>query len=174
MVSQSKRIDIKAALTLVQLSKYPEIQRKFLTEFLAELFWEEVRYGKKKADIVLFDEFQNMSIKPGSALSAMLREGRKFGLSACLSTQFLGDYDKEAVDTLTQAGNMLFFKPTEREMKLVANMIDFNHPKEWRKILNGLRIGEAILKGNYTLNSMKKRVETPILCKVEEVKKYET
>ena len=81
-------------LTIIQLSDYPEIQRKFLTEFLAELFWEEVKYGEKKADIVLFDEFQNMDIKRGSALSAMLREGRKFGLSVYLSTQFLGNYDE--------------------------------------------------------------------------------
>lgn len=163
----------ESRLTIIQLSDYSEIQRKFLTEFLAELFWEEARYGKKKADIVLFDEFQNMEIKRGSALSAMLREGRKFGLCVYLSTQFLGNYDKEAMDTLMQAGNMIFFKPTEREMKSVANMIDPKHSKEWRNILNKLKIGQAVIKGSYCLNVMKKEIETPILCKVEEVKTHE-
>ena len=170
---QETQKESERGLTIIQLSDYSEIQRKFLTEFLAELFWEEARYGKKKADIVLFDEFQNMSIKRGSALSAMLREGRKFGLSVYLSTQFLGNYDKESVDTLTQAGNMIFFKPTEREIKSVANMIDPNHPKEWRNILNKLKIGEAVIKGNYCLNAMKREIQTPILCKVEEVKTHE-
>ena len=102
------------AVTILQLSDYPELQRRFLTSFLTELFWQEVREGKKRADIVLFDEFQNLSLKPGSALSAILREGRKFDLSAYLSSQFLGNYDKEAVDTLMQAGNMMLFRPVPR------------------------------------------------------------
>lgn len=170
---QGTEKDSEKGLTIIQLSDYSEIQRKFLTEFLAELFWEEARYGKKKADIVLFDEFQNMEIKRGSAFSAMLREGRKFGLSVYLSTQFLGNYDKESVDTLMQVGNIIFFKPTEREIKSFANMIDPNHPKEWRNILNKLKIGEAVIKGSYCLNAMKKEIQTPILCKVEEVKTHE-
>lgn len=168
--TQEPQKENKRRLTIIQLSDYPEIQRRFLTEFLSELFWEEVRYGEKKADIVLFDEFQNMDVKRGSALSAMLREGRKFGLSVYLSTQFLGNYDKESVETLMQAGNILFFKPTEREMKFIAKLVDPNHYREWRSVLNGLKIGEAIIKGSYHLNNMTKIIENPILYKVEEAK----
>ena len=55
---------VACLVTILQLSDYPEFQRKFLTEFLSELFWQEVRDGKKRADIVLYDEFQNVSLEP--------------------------------------------------------------------------------------------------------------
>lgn len=170
MISSKKQEENGENLHIIQLSDYPEIQRTFLTEFLAELFWAEVRYGEKRSDIVLFDEFQNMNIRRGNALSSLLREGRKFGISVYLYTQFMGNYDKEAVDTLTQVGNLIFFKPTENEMNLTSKLINPNHPKNWKSILNRLRTGEAIIKGTYTLNNNKKEICTPILCKVQEVK----
>lgn len=153
-------------VTIVQLSDYPELQRKFLTEFLSELFWQEVHEGKKRADIVLYDEFQNLSLKPGSALSAMLREGRKFDLAVYLSSQFLGNYDKEAVDTLMQAGNMLFFRPVPRDLRYVADIIDPGNRQEWGRILDSLQVGQAVLKGKYMLNHNRKECETPIICNV--------
>lgn len=154
------------SVTILQLSDYPELQRKFLTSFLTELFWQEVREGKKRADIVLFDEFQNLSLKPGSALSAILREGRKFDLAAYLSSQFLGNYDKEAVDTLMQAGNMMLFRPVPRDVKYVADMIDPGNRQEWVKILGSLQVGQAVLKGRYSLNQNRKECEIPIICNV--------
>lgn len=153
-------------VTILQLSDYPELSRKFLTSFLTELFWQEVREGKKRADIVLFDEFQNLSLKPGSALSAILREGRKFDLAAYFSSQFLGNCDHEAVDTLMQAGNMLFFRPVPRDVKYVADIIDHGNRKGWVKILGALQVGQAILKGRYTINHNRKECETPIICNV--------
>lgn len=153
-------------LTILQVSDYPVMQRKFLTEFFSELFWQEVREGKKRADIVLYDEFQNISLKPGSALSDILREGRKFDVAAYLSSQFLGNYDKEAVDTLMQAGNMLFFRPIPRDVKYVADIIDPGNKQEWRRILDSLQVGQAVLKGRYTLNKNRRKCETPIICNV--------
>lgn len=153
-------------VTIIQLSDYPELQRKFLTEFLSELFWQEVREGKKRADIVLYDEFQNLSLKQGSALSVMLREGRKFDLAVYLSSQFLGNYDKEAVDTLMQAGSLLFFRPVPRDLRYVADIIDSGNRQEWGRILDSLQVGQAVLKGKYTLNYNRKECETPIICNV--------
>lgn len=153
-------------VTILQLSDYPELSRKFLTSFLTELFWQEVREGKKRADIVLFDEFQNLSLKPGSALSAILREGRKFDLAAYFSSQFLGNCDKESVDTLMQAGNMLFFRPVSRDVKYVADIIDHGNRNGWVKILGALQVGQAVLKGRYTINHNRKECETPIICNV--------
>lgn len=168
LVKSDERKVLPAAppVTILQLSDYPELSRKFLTSFLTELFWQEVREGKKRADIVLFDEFQNLSLKPGSALSAILREGRKFELAAYLSSQFLGNYDKEAVDTLMQAGNMLFFRPVPRDVKYVADIIDPGNKQGWVKILDALQVGQAVLKGRYSINRNQKECETPIICNV--------
>ena len=162
-------IGTDANVTIIQFSDFPELQRIFLTEFLAEMLWREVRNGYKKVDIVLFDEFHNMQITPGSALSAMLREGRKFGMGVYLSSQFLGNYNRDAVDTLMQAGNMFFFRPVQREMKFIASLIDPDEIPAWRKILQSLQVGEAVLKGRYSLNGNTREIETPIICKVESI-----
>lgn len=162
-------IGTDANVTIIQFSDFPELQRIFLTEFLAEMLWREVRNGYKKVDIVLFDEFHNMQITPGSALSAMLREGRKFGRGVYLSSQFLGNYNRDAVDTLMQAGNMFFFRPVQREMKFIASLIDPDEIPAWRKILQSLQVGEAVLKGRYNLNGNTREIETPIICKVESI-----
>ena len=154
-------------VTILQLSNYPEFQRKFLTEFLSELFWQEVREGKKRADIVLYDEFQNVSLEPGNALSTMLREGRKLELSVYLSSQFLGNYNREAVDTLMQAGNMLLFRPVPKDLALVADLIDPERKREWKRILGSLQVGEAVLKGRYTINCNRRVCETPVICRVQ-------
>lgn len=118
----------------------------------------------------MLDEFQNLSVRSGTALSAMLREGRKFGLGVWLSSQFLGNYSREEMDTLMQAGNMMFFKPVEREMRLIASMIDYNEISIWRNILQDLQVGEAVLKGRYCLKTNRREVETPIICKIEKTK----
>lgn len=161
--------DGKAGIVIIQLSDYSQLLRKFLVEFLAEIFWSETRCGNKKADIILFDEFQNVTIKPGSALSSMLREGRKFGLAVYLSSQFLGNYDKEIVNTLMQAGNMVFFRPTANDRKFVAGIIDLEQIRVWQNLLDKLQVGEAVVKGRFSLNGGSKEIERPIICKVEEV-----
>ena len=158
---------VACPVTILQLSDYPEFQRKFLTEFLSELFWQEVRDGKKRADIVLYDEFQNVSLEPGNALSTMLREGRKFELSVYLSSQFWGNYNYEAVDTLMQAGNMLLFRPVPKDLALVADLIDPERKREWKRILGSLQVGEAVLKGRYTINCNRRVCETPVICRVQ-------
>lgn len=152
---------------IIQVSGYGEIQRKFCVEFLSELIWQNFRHGWKMFDVTIFDEFQSMELKPGSALSAMLREGRKYGLSVWLASQFLGNYDKEAVETLMQAGNKIFFRPTENDERAIADFVDPNSNAVWRKILHNLHRGEAVLKGNYTLNDLKSEIQTPIICKIE-------
>lgn len=164
---KKEKIAKVAGLTIIQLSSFPELQRKFLTNFLLEVIWREVRAGHQKWDFILLDEFQNLSVRSGTALSAMLREGRKFGLGVWLSSQFLGNYSQEEIDTLMQAGNMMFFRPVEREMRLIASMIDYNEISIWHNILQNLQVGEAVLKGRYQLNENLREIETPIVCQVE-------
>lgn len=155
------------AIYVIQISGYGEIQRKFCVEFFAELIWQNIRNGGKMCDVIIFDEFQYMELKPGSALAAMLREGRKYGLAVWLASQFLGNYDKEAVDTLFQVGQKIFFRPTENDERNIADFINPNASGIWRKLLRELEVGEAILKGKYFINDGEKEIETPIVCKIE-------
>lgn len=114
----------------------------------------------------MLDEFQFMPLKSGSALYNMLREGRRFNLSLLLSTQFISNYDKEAIETLLQAGTKLIFRPSEKDVRFSAEIIDGERIAQWRQILNNLDIGEAVLKGNYRLNSNRFNSNTPIICRI--------
>ena len=154
------------SMTILQLSNYPEIQRKFLVEFFTEMFWVEARMGKGRADIIALDEFQNLDLSPGMALSSMLREGRKFGLSVYLSSQFVAGYDNEAVSTLMQAANKIFFHPCDNDLRMIANFIDPTSPNTWRSILKKLHKGEAVLSGSFRLGRGRKDIHTPIICEI--------
>lgn len=152
-------------LIVLQFSDFTELQRKFLTQLCLEMYWREKRRVKQN-NIILLDEFQNLNIRAGGALSGMLREGRKFGLSVILSSQFVSNYRKTEIETLMQVGNILFFRPTESDLKFSAKLISLHNISEWLNILDELRIGEFILKGNYHINNNQKIVTTPIICHV--------
>ncbi len=166
-IKEGKDSSHEAMITAIQLSGYPEMTRKFLTEFLSEITWAEVRSGNKRADIVVFDGFQNLSMKQQGSFASILREGRKFGLSAYFSSQFVTGLDKEKIDTLMQAGSIFFFHPTIKDLRSTAELIDFEHMGEWKKILANLQIGEAVLKGAYRVNEGKKLCERPIICRIQ-------
>lgn len=163
-----KKVDMRGNLIL-QFSDFPEMQRKFLTEVFAELLWKEIRgsrRGEQQTDVILFDEFQNMSVCEGSAISAFLREGRKFGVSVILSSQYISNYKKNEIETLLQVGNLVIFRPTDNDIKFTAELIMRTKQKEWRQLLNDLEVGEAVLKGSYTVNSSKRILHDPIVCKI--------
>ena len=153
-------------IEIIQLSGYGEQERKFAVTLLSEIYWEEVRQGKRKSEVVVFDEFQFLSLKPGSSLAAMLREGRKFSLAVYMSSQFLGNYSSEEIDTLMQAGNMLFFKPVPKERRLIAKYIDSKNWRQWEVILDDLNIGEAVLKGHFIVGQNQRVLTNPIKCPI--------
>lgn len=165
-IKGGKSPSYESGVTVIQLSDYQEITRRFLTEFLTEITWEEVRNGNKRADIIIFDEFQNLSMKSQGAFASILREGRKFGLSAYFSSQFASGLDKEKEDTLMQSGHIFFFRPTIKDLRSTAELIDCEHTEEWKKILENLRIGEAVIRGNYRVNQGGKLCERPVICKI--------
>ena len=161
-------------ITIFQLSDLPEEHRFFLTKLLSELMWLETRRGKNSSnyyETIVFDEFQFLSINRGSALSHFIREGRKFGVGLVLSTQFISHYTEEEQETLLQAGNILIFKPTPRDLNFSAKVIDFNTPAAWKKILSKLPIGSAVLVGHYRINNNNTLLTKPIVCNItKEVK----
>ena len=89
------------------------------------------------ADYILYDEFQNVALGKGSTLGAMLREGRKYGLGVWLATQILSNYEPEQIDTLQQVDTMLLFRPSERSMKGIAQLVDCEAWKSWRRSTMG-------------------------------------
>ncbi len=160
-------VDKKVApVTIIQISELPELEKRFVAKLLIELFWKEVKQRKNSHGVIVLDEIQFLLEKDKGAFFGIMREGRKFGLKAYMGTQFISEYKKEVIESLLQAGNILIFKPTARDMIFSARVIDEERKKSWRKILGELEVGEAVIMGNYFLNSGKRRITDAIVCRI--------
>ena len=162
-----KELEDNNLVTIMQFTELEGGTKKFLTEFMSELLWQSVKDGANSADYILYDEFQNVALGKGSTLGAMLREGRKYGLGVWLATQILSNYEPEQIDTLQQVDTMLLFRPSERSMKGIAQLVDCEAWKSWRRALWELPKGQAILKGKYSVNHNSKIWDIPIICAVD-------
>ena len=102
----------------------------------------------------------------------MLREGRKYGLSLIMSSQIISGYSREELEVLMQAGHFLIFKPTAKDIKASAQIVDFENQKSWQSILKGLTVGEAVLTGRYKINEREHQCSKPILIKTHTGKAF--
>ena len=159
-------LSIRRPILILQLSDFPDQQRKFLSELFLQLIWREAKKkNRAKFDCLILDEFQNFSVKPQSAVNQMLREGRKYGLSLIMSSQIISGYSREELEVLMQAGHFLIFKPTAKDLKASAQIVDFENQKSWQSIMKGLTVGEAVLTGRYKINEREHQCSKPILIK---------
>ena len=166
-------LDIRNPILILQLSDFPDQQRKFLSELFLQLIWREAKKkNRAKFHCLILDEFQNFSVKPQSAVNQMLREGRKYGLSLIMSSQIISGYSREELEVLMQAGHYLIFKPTAKDIKASAQIVDFENQKSWQSILKGLTVGEAVLTGRYKINEREHQCSKPILIKTHTGKAF--
>ena len=156
-------------ITVLELSDFPERQRKILVEIILSLYWKQLKRGgiKDTYNVCVLDEFQFLNFQSDSTVSCMLREGRKFGIEMLMSSQFLRSDKSDQKNTLQQAGNISIFKPTLNERKNYANLIDPEQSKEWQRILKNLQVGEAVIVGSYRIEGQRKIWTRPIVCRIE-------
>lgn len=153
-------------VTILQLSKIPIEPRMKFAELILEIIWDlEQREGVYQR--IVLDEIQHLDCGRSKALSVMMREGRKYGLGLMLSTQFMETTkDRDKKETLMQAANILFFKPTLGATRSMARLIDVENVEEWREILEHLQVGECVLKGCFFIGKMNKIHDTPIVVNI--------
>lgn len=156
-------------ITIIDLSSYPESQRRFMTELIISLLWREIyrQENCNRYDVLLLDEMQFLSLKEGSTLSNMLREGRKKHIELLLSTQYIGHYGKAELRALQQVDSMIIFRPAPEDYQCSARMIDPQNSNAWVGILSQLRKSIAVLRGSYHLNGNSGIARTPILVQIE-------
>lgn len=168
--ASQKAEDVKTLckpITIIQLSGHKDSERCFLADLMTKLVWQEIKEGTYHIDCIVYDEFQWMSLKKRSALSEMLREGRKCDLGVWLASQFLPEGKKEEKDTLLQASSVFIFLLSEPSQPEAAKIIEYGAWKEWVDILFNLGEGQFVLKGNYTVNNGITVGTKPIICKAE-------
>lgn len=129
--------------------------KKIITDIILWHLWGKavISGSKDKPIFVLIDEFQNINMTPGSPTYKILCEGRKYGLNLLLATQFFrGKFSPEVEMAVAQMGNKVFFKPPDREAKMIAEMFgSYENKKKNEKELELLKRGEAKVWGNFYL-----------------------
>ena len=153
--NSEKRL-VRDKVIIISFDGIDEMTQKILSEIFLSCFWWHIRNADREPleFVLVLDEFQHFSLREGSSLREMLREGRKFGLGVLLATQTLNVFSKEEVAIINQAATKLYFKPGANEVRKIAKEIDPKGPDEWVEKLSKLQQGACVAVGNLRVNDM--------------------
>lgn len=156
----------RGAINLVSFIGLDKLTQATLVEVLLFSLWRIIQYQRRPFGnkvVLALDEFQNLSLREGSILRDLLREGRKFGVYLLLTTQSRKVFPKDTLAILDQVGTKLFFRPAMSEVRSIAKEIAPDEVAKWERILSSLQIGEAVAVGNLSLGEME--ISHPVLTK---------
>ena len=140
--------------------------KKLMTEFI---LWDLFSYAQSgnvsKPLPIILDEAQNLDFGSNSPSEKILREGRKFGLSAWFATQTFSNFSIAERTVLENAATSIFFKPAESELSLVGKKMNIHNLDE----LRFLQKGECIIQGQFMENGHLSEPKS-VKVKVPEIK----
>lgn len=149
-----ENVSAEYLLTIWQLQSLSMTIKQIISELILWQLWGRA-VGKENRDqpiYILIDECQNMRLTLNSPIYKILCEGRKYGINLILSTQFYkGKFQPEVEMAVSQIGNQIFFKPPDREVKMIAGMITDSDRKKIENNLRNLKRGEAIVSGGFSI-----------------------
>lgn len=127
---------------------------------LLDLLWQDVQSQQVNAvqeTFLVLDEYQHLDLSHNNApLSNILREGRRYGLSAILSTQNLSSFTAKEKGLINQAATKIYFRQTKRD----AYEITRGFPEKERKVLANtlasLSVGQCCAEGIFSVEKMLK------------------
>lgn len=122
-------------IKLLQMQSVQPAVKPVLADLILWHIWSRrmQQSSKEKPVFIVIDEFQNVRCAPSSPLYRVLCEGRKFGLSLLLATQFFqGRFSDNMEMAVAQVGNKMFFKPPDREIKSIARHLTQDRAKSRR------------------------------------------
>lgn len=161
-VSGKKLIE-PGKITVMDFEGYNSQTQRLLAELSLASIWRYFRLWGQSARAPLYlicDEFQALSLKKDSALSQILREGRKFHIALLLATQTLETLDKAEKAVVLQAATRLFFRPTPGEIPAILKLMNEEKAEIMKKMLLNLQPGECLASG--TFNSGGIEIERPL------------
>lgn len=143
---------------VIQFEGYDQDEvKKIMTEFI---LWDLIHYAQsgndKKVLPIILDEAQNLDFGSDSPSEKILREGRKFGISAWFATQTFSNFSVAERTVLENAATSIFFKPAESELNLVGKKMNINN----YDVLRGLQKGECIVQGQFLEREMLSETKT--------------
>ena len=138
--------------------------QKILIEIFIGALWRQMRMNTSpvvRYDITLtVDEVQNLSMSKSSVLFELLTEARSYGLKLLLATQSMSVFNKMQISALNQCATKLLFKPVASDTVNLSKMLNGNN-KIWTKILEDLKVGEAVAVGTLACNG--KDIAGPVM-----------
>jgi len=151
-------------ITIIELGKYGKHNRNMILEFLLWDLWDYVfdKGSANKPFVVVFDECQELNYGDSGPISTILRQDRKFGLSAWFITQYLhGDdkFDAGAINSLEQAANTMYFRPTNNDVRYLADKLEPDDLDFWMGKLRSLGQGQCIVKGYFVKQGNQSRTK---------------
>jgi DNA phosphorothioation-dependent restriction protein DptH len=157
---------------IVQLAALPPSVQRIITELILWDLWfykKNVTKSKEKPFNVVLDEAQNLNFKDSSPAYKILKEGRKFGWSAWFATQsFTGSMGSKEIDTLNNAEEKIFFKPTGDTSSIAKIISNSNsEQQEWKEKIQLLKKSECIVYGGIKDRNNNLTPSKPIIIKVD-------
>lgn len=137
------------SITIIDLSGFSNEIQKLIVEFLLwDLWYFTVSFGDEhKPFVMVLDECQNLNHKHNSPTAKILTEGRKFGWSCQLGTQFLqGQFKVDEIRRIQQAALQFYFKPSLSDINYISKSIG-NDASQNKAILENLSKGMCLLHG---------------------------
>ena len=138
--------------------------QKILIEIFIGALWRQMRMNTSpvvRYDITLtVDEVQNLSMSKSSVLFELLTEARSYGLKLLLARQSMSVFNKMQISALNQCATKLLFKPAANDTVNLSKMLNGNN-KIWTKILEDLKVGEAVAVGTLACNG--KDIAGPVI-----------
>ena len=155
-------------INVVQLSKLDSDTQRLVVEIVLSYIWRLAISGVffDRPVYLFLDEVQNMSLGENSAVTKLLTEGRKLGVSLIIATQSLPGKSLDIQQKrLLQAGLKVFFHPIESEIPDIAKKLDSSKRREMEALLTSLRIGEFTGIGNMICGKGKFNIPLKISAK---------
>ncbi len=128
-------------------------QKAILEILMSNLWFHKKSHPNAAPLFIMIDECHNISFEKGLTARKIIREGRKWKISACFSTQWL---DKDIMEALGDASLKVFFRPGDFAMKYALTQLstrELGNRAEVRQDLMQLRPGEFLYRpdgGNVT------------------------
>ena len=151
--SWSQYFDKPGQITIIQFAGFDQDNiKKLMTELLLWDLWYYAQRGDEKHPLpIVLDEAQNLSFKSGSPSDKILREGRKFGISAWFATQSFNTFKTDELSALENAPTSVFFRPVDSDLKIVSSKLRLEKRDQY--LIHTLGKGQCFVRGKIKNNA---------------------
>lgn len=171
--------DESGILYVIRFSEnYSRKEQIFLSELIMLSLFEWLRARGQDNCIqriqIHLDEAQDLNLSEKSAVSLLMRQGRKYGCSLILYTQSLFTFEARVKEVFSQASLFVNFKQTPIAAKKFANLLE-DEEEDCQKNteqLKNLKRGQAVAWGRFLKDNGENTNLVSVLVEVPEMKDY--